>query len=241
MNILTSQRGVGLIEVLVAVLLLSVAVLGFSALQMRAISATDESLVRTKSLTLVRNLAEVMRAYPDAYVTGSGTTFTSAKPTTEITTPSAEAGGTATTTYSVPTVQAIATSTVLNTATSSTTVSVDGTAISIDGAGNCLSTGVTTNTNGNKVPSKSCNINQLAARDVLLVKKIALDESIKVAVVTCPGTTAQTIQQQMCVITAWNDTKALMTDADTGDDANACANSDGTYKQGSQCLISEAY
>lgn len=40
----SSQHGVGLIEVLVAVLLLSIAVLGFSALQVRAVSATDEKL-----------------------------------------------------------------------------------------------------------------------------------------------------------------------------------------------------
>ena len=56
------QRGVGLIEVMVAVLLLSVAVLGFSALQVRAISATDESLVRTQALSVIRGLAENMRA-----------------------------------------------------------------------------------------------------------------------------------------------------------------------------------
>ncbi len=59
-----NQKGVGLIEVMVAVLLLSVAVLGFSALQMRAISATDESLVRTQTLSIVRGLAENMRANP---------------------------------------------------------------------------------------------------------------------------------------------------------------------------------
>lgn len=57
-----TQSGVGLIEVLVAVLLLSVAVLGFSALQLRAISATDESLVRTQALSVIRGLAENMRA-----------------------------------------------------------------------------------------------------------------------------------------------------------------------------------
>lgn len=57
-----NQQGVGLIEVMVAVLLLSVAVLGFSALQLRAISATDESLVRTQALSVVRGLAENMRA-----------------------------------------------------------------------------------------------------------------------------------------------------------------------------------
>lgn len=58
----TQQRGVGLVEVLVAVLLLSVAVLGFSALQLRAISATDESLVRTQAMSVIRGLAENMRA-----------------------------------------------------------------------------------------------------------------------------------------------------------------------------------
>ncbi|WP_201529919.1 type IV pilus modification protein PilV [Psychrobacter frigidicola] len=59
------QHGVGLVEVLVAVLLLSVAVLGFSALQLRAISATDESLVRTQAMSVVRGLAENMRANSD--------------------------------------------------------------------------------------------------------------------------------------------------------------------------------
>ena len=62
MSKLNHQLGVGLIEVLVAVLLLSVAVLGFSALQMRAISATDESLIRTQALSTIRGLAENMRA-----------------------------------------------------------------------------------------------------------------------------------------------------------------------------------
>ena len=62
MSQFSQQKGVGLIEVLVAVLLLSVAVLGFSALQMRAISATDESLVRTQALSIIRGLAENMRA-----------------------------------------------------------------------------------------------------------------------------------------------------------------------------------
>lgn len=64
MSRLSQHQGVGLVEVLVAVLLLSVAVLGFSALQMRAISATDESLVRTQALSIVRGLAENMRANP---------------------------------------------------------------------------------------------------------------------------------------------------------------------------------
>ena len=227
MNISTSQRGVGLIEVLVAVLLLSVAVLGFSALQVRAVSATDESLVRTKSLTLVRNLAEVMRAYPDAYVTGSGLAFTTT---------------TQTTTGAIPLVQAVASIPSLTSSASGYySVSIDGTSITISGTDNCLSTGTKT-VDSKTVPTQACNINQLAARDILLVKQIAREEDIKLAVLSCPADAGQaTIQQQMCVIAAWNDTKPLLTDENTGANANACANSNGVYKNGSQCLISEAY
>ncbi len=217
MNFLSYQRGVGLVEVLVAVLLLSIAVLGFSALQMRAITATDESLVRTKSLTVIRNLAEVMRAYPEAYVTVSGTTFSDASPTDS----NAE-----------PTVQAIVGSSATG------TVTVDGEVISILASGNnCLSTEMVTTAGGDNVPKQPCSINQLAARDALMIKKMAADEDIDIAVTMCPGTSAQAIQQQMCVITAWNDTKALLDDSD----AKACADSSGVYKTGSQCLISEAY
>ena len=57
-----NQAGIGLVEVMVAVLLLAIAVLGFSALQMRAIQATDESLMRTQAMNVVRGLSESMRA-----------------------------------------------------------------------------------------------------------------------------------------------------------------------------------
>lgn len=216
MNRLSYQHGVGLIEVLVAVLLLSIAVLGFSALQVRAVSATDESLVRTKSMTLVRNLAEVMRAYPEAYVTSSGAAFAGALPTD---------------TNAVPTIQAIITSTATD------NIVVDAKTISYSGAENCLSTGTTTDADSKEIPNRSCNINQLATRDAIVIKKMAADEGVRLAVVTCPGTTTQAIQQQMCIITAWNDTKAMMDDSD----ALACANASGVYKVGSNCLISEAY
>ncbi len=213
---LHSQQGVGLIEVLVAVLLLSVAVLGFSALQMRAITATDESLVRTKSMTIVRSLSEVMRAYPEAYVTADGTAFTSA----------ASNDGDA-----VPTIQAVISS------SAAQTVTIDDATISILATGlNCLSTEIKT-VDGKKVAKQSCNLNQLAARDALMVKKIATDEEIKLAVATCPDTSANAIQQQMCIITAWGDTKAMFDD----DDTDACANNNGVYNKGSHCLISEAY
>lgn len=228
MNISISQRGVGLIEVLVAVLLLSVAVLGFSALQMRAISATDESLVRTKSLTLVRNLAEVMRAYPDSYVTNDGTVFTTVLPD--------KAGA-------VPIVQAIASIPTLSTDTSGYySVKVDGTVINTNGSNNCHSTATVKNAKNELVPSQICSTNQLAARDTLLVKQMAREENIELAVVRCPADTGQeAIQQHMCIITAWNGTKPLLIDDDKGNKSNACADSKGIYNIGSQCLISEAY
>ena len=46
---------------MVALLLLAVAVLGFSAMQMTAVKATDESLMRTRALTIMRGGAEAMR------------------------------------------------------------------------------------------------------------------------------------------------------------------------------------
>lgn len=235
MKSLDHQQGVGLIEVLVAVLLLSIAVLGFSALQVQAISATDESLVRTKSLTIIRNLAEVMRAYPEAYVTGSGTAFTASSSSD---------------TTAEPTVQALINSSATNRVIiahkktnadgTSTTVNneVNTAAISASGT-NCLSTEVITDPNDStkKIPKESCSINELAARDALMVKSMASLEGINLAVATCPGTTVQSIQQQMCIITAWNDTKALLDDTDL----DACANEDGIYIKGNHCIISEAY
>lgn len=65
MNIKSSQRGVGLIEVMVALLLLAVAVLGFSALNMVSIKATDDSLLIANSNTVMRGLSEDLRLNPD--------------------------------------------------------------------------------------------------------------------------------------------------------------------------------
>ncbi|MGO2018732.1 type IV pilus modification protein PilV [Psychrobacter sp.] len=57
----SSQNGIGLIEVMVALLLLAVAVLGFSALQINALNATDESLVRSRAMSMSKQLSENMR------------------------------------------------------------------------------------------------------------------------------------------------------------------------------------
>ena len=62
----STQAGIGLIEVMVALLLLAVAVLGFSAMQLSAIKATDESLMRTRSMYTIKTLSEGMRILPDS-------------------------------------------------------------------------------------------------------------------------------------------------------------------------------
>lgn len=55
------QQGVGLVEVMVALLLLGVAVLGFSALNMVSIKATDDSVLIANANTVMRGLSEDLR------------------------------------------------------------------------------------------------------------------------------------------------------------------------------------
>lgn len=62
----TNQQGFGLIEVMVSLLILAIAVLGFAAMQGQAIKATDESLERTQSLVMMRNMGEKIRLNPTA-------------------------------------------------------------------------------------------------------------------------------------------------------------------------------
>ena len=56
-----TQQGVGLVEVLVALLLLAVAALGYSALQARSIGTTDEAIMRTQAQIILGNAAERIR------------------------------------------------------------------------------------------------------------------------------------------------------------------------------------
>lgn len=76
-----TQMGVGLVEVMVALLLLTVAVLGYSALQGQAIKVTNESLERSQSLVMMRTIAEKIRANPSAIVTYETTLNSSTPPT----------------------------------------------------------------------------------------------------------------------------------------------------------------
>lgn len=61
----SSQKGVGLVEVLVALLILALGVLGFIVLQYRAVEATAESGSRVQAINLARDLAEKIRVNRD--------------------------------------------------------------------------------------------------------------------------------------------------------------------------------
>lgn len=58
---LKKQAGVGLMEVLVALLLLAIGVLGYVALQLRAFDASAEAMQKSQAVVLMRGLAENMR------------------------------------------------------------------------------------------------------------------------------------------------------------------------------------
>jgi type IV pilus assembly protein PilV len=55
------QVGFSMIEVMVAVLLLSIGLIGYSTLQVRAVKATQSSLQRTAASVLASNIIESMR------------------------------------------------------------------------------------------------------------------------------------------------------------------------------------
>jgi type IV pilus assembly protein PilV len=82
-----SQLGVGMIEVLVALVLLAIGVLGYVALQVRAVDASSEALNRSKAISFMRGLAENIRAntaaqdaYPAAVRSYTAFTATTAAP-----------------------------------------------------------------------------------------------------------------------------------------------------------------
>lgn len=68
------ERGISLIEVMVAVLVFSIGMLGLALLQLKGAQFTMESGSRTAAIGLARSLAESMRANPDgALPPGNGT------------------------------------------------------------------------------------------------------------------------------------------------------------------------
>lgn len=88
---LNQQKGVGMVEVLVALLLLAIGVLGFSALQLRAVEATSEAMNQVQAMNIARDLSERMRvnrdglldykkvATPKNCANGAGAIFCTAK------------------------------------------------------------------------------------------------------------------------------------------------------------------
>lgn len=55
------QQGVGMIEVLVALLLLAIGVMGFTALQLKAVDATAEAMSKIEAMNVARDIAERIR------------------------------------------------------------------------------------------------------------------------------------------------------------------------------------
>lgn len=55
------EAGFGLIEVLAAVLVLAIGVIGFAGLQMRAVQASGDSYYRTQAMSIAQDLAERVR------------------------------------------------------------------------------------------------------------------------------------------------------------------------------------
>lgn len=71
-----SERGASLIEVLVAMLLTTVGLLGFVALQSRAMNATEDAYLRAQATTLAQDMMERMRTNSVSQVSQSNA-FTS--------------------------------------------------------------------------------------------------------------------------------------------------------------------
>ncbi len=62
------QKGVGLVEVLVALLLLAVGVLGFTLLQVSALNSSIEASKRIQAMSLAKDIAERIRANQEGLV-----------------------------------------------------------------------------------------------------------------------------------------------------------------------------
>lgn len=63
------QQGFSFLEVLVAMLILGVAVMGFAGLQVRALQSTGVAHVRSQAMTLASEMTERIRANPSALAT----------------------------------------------------------------------------------------------------------------------------------------------------------------------------
>lgn len=69
MNNKKNQLGIGLVEVMVSLLILAIAILGFAALQYRAGEATIEAGYRIQAINLARDLSERIRINREEFET----------------------------------------------------------------------------------------------------------------------------------------------------------------------------
>ena len=56
-----AERGFGMVEVLVSMLLLALGVLGFALMQVRAVEATGEAITRSQTMFILRSLGDAIR------------------------------------------------------------------------------------------------------------------------------------------------------------------------------------
>lgn len=68
------QQGIGMIEVLVALLILSIGVLGYAGLQLRALNSANESHYRAQAMAIAQDVVERIAVNPDARATYLTTT-----------------------------------------------------------------------------------------------------------------------------------------------------------------------
>lgn len=230
------QQGIGLIEVLVALMLLAIAVLGFTAMQMTAVKATDESLMRTRALTVMRGAAEMMRANPTGICA-----FKLALNNTSL--------------KFVDNSDNPQTMNVLNSGCSEYVAPESPPKDYVVPANRTVSVKKIDCTTGDS--TVGCSIEQLAMHDALNLKKYATDNELSMGMATCPNTrntvtnadntTTTTIsdgQDRQCLIASWGDTDPIFLDTAVATDTTKdkpCADEDGVYQMGVQCFIMEAY
>lgn len=61
------QLGVGLIEIMIALFILAIGIIGFTLLQLRAIDASHEAMNKMQAMNLARDLSEKIRANASQY------------------------------------------------------------------------------------------------------------------------------------------------------------------------------
>lgn len=67
------QRGVGMVEILIALLVMSIGVLGYASLQLRALGSAEEAYVRSQAMAIAQDAVERIAANGTGRVTYADT------------------------------------------------------------------------------------------------------------------------------------------------------------------------